>query len=93
MILISSLISKFQILIGILFIALACLILLRIEEDPHGLAFFSSMQLGFYGVVTLTCGLALLKSKKFGLISQVVFFATSVFMYVEFFTSYTGWWA
>lgn len=88
----SVFLSKIEIASGMALIAAACVFFPQLEEDPHGLIFFSIFELGAYGIVTLICGLTLLKLKSLGLASQCIFIAASVFMYVEFFTSYSGWW-
>lgn len=87
------LLSKFEIALGALLIFLACGLVYQAKEDPHGLVFFSALQIGTYGAVTVLCGFMLLtNSGKLKLASQFLLVIASAFILIEFFTSYSGWW-
>ena len=83
--------SYFEIGLGLISILTALYLILGIETDPHGIAKFTGFELLAFGIIAIICGKLLHKSNSIRIFSQCAFIAISVLVYIELFTSYSGW--
>jgi len=86
-------ISSFEIVLGIGALALSVYAIFGVGTDPHGIAAFTGLMLAVFGCVAIVCGVLARKTRRASWwITHCIFATAFVFIWIELFTSHTGWW-
>ena len=63
------------------------------DGTARGLSLVAAIELVLFSLLVMACGLSLRKFKFLEIPSQFIFVVATVFIYVEFCTSYAGWYS